>query len=154
LTYIFHLRQGVKFHDGTEMTAKDVKYSLDNAISPPEPGAPVPYFGNIASVDIVDDYTVKITMKTVDPTLPGVFAWAGYSPIVPEGIYDRINVLSEGIGTGPFRLVEYVQDDRIVYEAFPDYWKPAVPCIQKLTLKALTDEQARVAALRAGEIDG
>jgi peptide/nickel transport system substrate-binding protein len=154
LTYIFHLRRGVKFHDGTEMTAKDVKYSLDNAMKPPEPGAPVPYFANVASVEVVDDYTVKMAMAKVDPTIPGVLAWGGYSPIVPEGIYDRINVLSEGIGTGPFRLVEYVQDDRIVYEAFPDYWKPGIPCIKTLTLKALTDEQARVAALRAGEIDG
>jgi len=73
---------------------------------------------------------------------------------VPVGTYDQINVLSEGIGTGPFKLAEYVQDDVIVYEANPTYWKPGVPCVAKLTLKSLTDEQSRVAALRSGEIDG
>lgn len=77
-----------------------------------------------------------------------------YTPIVPEGIYDRINVLSEGIGTGPMRLTEYVQDDVISFEAFADYWQPGIPCANRLSLKSLPDEQSRVAALRAGEIDG
>jgi peptide/nickel transport system substrate-binding protein len=154
LTYVFNLRKGVLFHDGQEMTAADVKYSLDLAITPPEPGAVVPFLANIASVDIVDDYTVKLTMTKIDPAIPGVLAWSNYTPIVPAGIYDRINVLSEGIGTGPFKLAEYIQDDVIVYEANPTYWKPGVPCVAKLTLKSLTDEQSRVAALRSGEIDG
>jgi peptide/nickel transport system substrate-binding protein len=153
-TYIFHIRKGVLFHDGAEVKAADVKYSLDMAVTPPEPGAVVPYLANIAGVEVVDDYTVKVTMSKVDPTLPGVLAWSNYTPIVPAGIYDRINVLSEGIGTGPFKLAEYVQDDVIVYEANPEYWKPGVPCVSKITLKSLTDEQSRVAALRSGEIDG
>jgi peptide/nickel transport system substrate-binding protein len=83
-----------------------------------------------------------------------VLAWARYTPIVPEGIADRINLLSEGIGTGPYRLVEFVPNDRVVYAANPDYWKAGVPCIQDVTLKVLPDEQSRVAALRSGEIDG
>ena len=154
LTYVFNLRKGVMFHNGAEMTSADVKYSLDLAIAPPEPGAAVPFLGNIASVDVVDDYTVKLMMSKVDPSIPGFFAWSNYTPIVPVGTYDQINVLSEGIGTGPFKLAEYVQDDVIVYEANPTYWKPGVPCVAKLTLKSLTDEQSRVAALRSGEIDG
>lgn len=153
-TYLFHLRKGVKFHDGGEMTAKDVKYSLDTSLNPPEPGVKVPYVGNIAGVEVVDDYTVKVTMTKADPTLPGTLAWTHYTPIVPEGILERINFLSEGIGTGPFKLVEFVQDDQIVYEAFADHWMDGVPGVAKLTLKVLTDEQARLAALRAGEIDG
>ncbi len=153
-TYLFHLRKGVKFHDGTEMKAADVKYSFDMVLNPKEPGVKLPYFGNVGAVDVVDDYTVKVTMTKVDPTLPGALAWGNYTPVVPAGIYDRINVLSEGIGTGPFKLVEYVQDDVIVYEAFPDYWKEGVPCISKLTLKSLTDENTRVSQLRSGGIDG
>jgi peptide/nickel transport system substrate-binding protein len=83
-----------------------------------------------------------------------VLAWGNYTPIVPAGVYDRINVLSEGIGTGPFRLTEYVQDDVIVYEAFADYWKEGVPCVSKLTLKSLTDENTRLSQLRSGGVDG
>lgn len=152
--YIFQLRQGVKFHNGDEMTAKDVKYSMDMAVAPPEPGVAVPYLANVAGTEIVDDYTIKVNMSKVDPGLLGTFAWGGYTPIVPENFYDNYNPLSEAIGTGPFMLTEYVQDDSIVMEAFADYWNPGVPCVSKLTLKTLTEEQTRVAALRSGEIDG
>jgi peptide/nickel transport system substrate-binding protein len=153
-SYIFKLRQGVLFHNGQEMTAKDVKYSFDTAPKPPPPGIEVAFLANVAGVEVVDDYTVTITMSKPDPTLPGVIAWVRYTPIVPEGIFDQINVLSEGIGTGPYRLVEFVSNDRVVYTCNEDYWKPGVPCIRDVTLKVLPDEQSRVAALRSGEIDG
>lgn len=152
-TYVFNLRQGVKFHNDKELTAADVVYSFTMALDPVEPGVKVPYLDNVASVEATDDYTVTVTMTKADPTLTGTLAWTHYTPIVPEGIFDEIEVLSDGIGTGPFRLVEYIQDDQIVYEAFPDFWGEG-PGIQKLTLKMLTDEQQRVAALRSGEIDG
>ncbi|MDF3040643.1 MAG: extracellular solute-binding protein family 5, partial [Thermomicrobiales bacterium] len=153
-SYTFTLRQGVLFHNGQEMTANDVKYSFETALSPPAPGIEVAFLANIASVEAVDDYTVTITMSKSDPTLPGVLAWSRYTPIVPAGIGDQINWLSEGIGTGPYRLVEYVSNDRVVYTCNEDYWKPGIPCIRDVTLKVLTDEQSRVAALRSGEIDG
>lgn len=152
--YTFTLRQGVLFHNGQEMTAADVKYSFDTALNPPAPGIQVAFLGNIASVDVVDDYTVTINMSIPDPTMPGVIAWARYTPIVPNGIADEINLLSEGIGTGPYKLVEYISNDRVVYVCNEDYWKAGVPCIRDLTLKILPDEQSRVAALRSGEIDG
>jgi peptide/nickel transport system substrate-binding protein len=73
---------------------------------------------------------------------------------VPAGSGDEINWLSEGIGTGPYQLVEFVPNDRVVYTCNENYWKPGVPCVRDLTLKVLPDEQSRVAALRSGEIDG
>jgi peptide/nickel transport system substrate-binding protein len=153
-TYVFHLRQGTLFHNGNEVKAADVKYSLEMAKDPPEPGGPVPFLGNIDTVEVVDDYTVQVNMTKIDPTIPGELARAGYTPIVPEGIYDQINVLTEGIGAGPYVLTEYVQDNVIVYDAFPDYWKEGVPCIGRITLVSLPDEQSRVSNLRSGEIDG
>lgn len=153
-SYTFHLREGVVFHDGRPFTSADVVYSLELAMNPPAPGIQLPWFDNVESVEAVDDFTVTVTMSQPDPTLPGVLAWGRYSPIVPNGIADEINLLSEGIGTGPFQLVEFVPNDRVVYTAFADHWNPGVPCVQDLTLKVLTDEQTRVAALRSGEIDG
>ena len=153
-SYTFTLRQGVLFHNGQEMTANDVKYSFETALNPAAPGIQVAFLANIASVEAVDDYTVTIAMSKPDPTIPGVLAWARYTPIVPAGIADEINLLSEGIGTGPYRLVEFVPNDRVVYTCNEDYWKPGVPCIRDVTLKVLPDEQSRVAALRSGEIDG
>lgn len=152
--YTFKLRQGVLFHNGQEMTAADVKYSLETAVKPPAPGIEISFLANIASVEAVDDYTVTVTMAKSDPSLPGVLAWSRYTPIVPNGILDQINVLSEGIGTGPYKLVEYISNDRVVYTCNELYWNPGVPCIRDVTLKILPDEQSRVAALRSGEIDG
>lgn len=153
-SYIFHLRKGVKFHNGNEMTAKDVKYSTEMAVTPPAPGVAIGILATIAGADIVDDYTVRIRTTKVDPTLIGNLAWGRYLPVVPENFYDEHNALSEAVGTGPMKLVEYVQDDVVVMEAFPDFWGEGIPCIQKLTLKTLTEEQTRVAALRSGQIDG
>jgi peptide/nickel transport system substrate-binding protein len=153
-SYTFKLRQGVMFHNGKEMTAADVKYSFETALNPPAPGIQVAFLANIAGVEAVDDYTVTITMSKPDPTLPGVIAWSRYTPIVPEGIADEINLLSEGIGTGPYKLIEYISNDRVAYTANENYWKPGIPCIKDVTLKILTDEQSRVAGLRSGEVDG
>ncbi len=153
-SYTFRLRRGVLFHNGQELKAQDVQYSIGLAQNPPPPGIKNAFLVNVASVDIVDDYTVTFTMSKPDPTIPGVLAWMRYSPIVPNGIADQINLLSEGIGTGPYQLVEFVPNDRVVYTCNENYWKPGVPCIKDLTLKVLPDEQSRVAALRSGEIDG
>jgi len=154
LTYLFHLRENVKFHDGTVMAAKDVKYSLDKALNPPDPGVKVPYIANIASVDVVDDLTIKITMSKVDPTLPGIFAWTNYTPVMPEGMMEKIEFLSAGIGTGPFKLVQFNPEDSIVYEAFADHWDPATPRLAKLTIKMQPDGPSRVTSLQAGETIG
>ena len=94
--YIFNLRQGVLFHNGNEMTAADVKYSMDMALAPPEPGVAVSYLANITGTEIVDDYTVKVTMSKLDPTLPGTMAWGGYTPIVPANFYDDYNAAERG----------------------------------------------------------
>ena len=153
-SYTFNLRRGVSFHDGQEMTARDVKYSLDLALAPPPPGIEIAFLANVAGVEIIDDYTVTVTMSKPDPSFPGTLAWARYTPIVPEGIADRINLLSEGIGTGPYKLVEFVPNDRVVYTAHEGFWAAGVPCVKDVTLKVLPDEQSRVAALRSGEIDG
>jgi peptide/nickel transport system substrate-binding protein len=153
-SYTFHLRPGVVFHDGRPLRAADVKYSLDLTLNPLEPVVPSPYVANIAEVVVIDDATVRIDMSTPDPTLPGILAWQRFTPIFPEGIADEINLLSQGIGTGPFRLLEYISNDRLEYEAFPDYWKPGVPCVQTLIVPIVTEEQTRVALLRSGEIDG
>jgi peptide/nickel transport system substrate-binding protein len=154
MSYTFNLRKGVKFHNGKEMTAADVKYSLDLTLNPPPPVAAAGFLANISEVVVVDDYTVRLDLSKPDPTIPGVLAWQRHCPIFPEGIADEINLLSEGIGTGPFKLVEFISNDRLTYEANTEYWKPGVPCVQNLTLEVITDEQARVAALRSGEIDG
>ncbi len=155
-TYIFKLKKGIKFHDGTEVTADDVKYSFDLMADPPPPGsrAYLGQFPKVAGVEVVDRYTVKVNMKSADAQMIGFLAWERYSSIVPKDMYKKVNPTNQGIGTGPFRLVEYVSNDHVTYERNPNFWKPGIPYLDSLTLKVLPDEQARVAALRSGAIDG
>jgi peptide/nickel transport system substrate-binding protein len=154
MTYKFKLREDVVFHDGRPMTSADVVYSFETAMNPPEPGVKVPYLDNVASVVADDDFNVTVTMTKADPTLIGTLAWTHYTPIVPAGMMDEIEVLSNGIGTGPFRLTEFLPDDSITYEAFPEFWGEDGPGVQTLVIKMLPDEQQRLAALRSDEIHG
>jgi peptide/nickel transport system substrate-binding protein len=93
-------------------------------------------------------------MSKVDPTLPGVFAWTNYTPVMPEGMMEKIEFLSNGIGTGPFKLVEFNPEVSVVYEAFPDHWNPGVPRLAKLTIKMQKDPATRVASLQSGDTIG
>ena len=154
LTWIWHLRKGVMFHNGEEVTADAVKYSIDLQRDPPAPGSTKGFYPKIDNVEVVDDYTVKFNMSAVDPEVLGYLAWGRYSPIIPVDAYDRWNLVTEAVGTGPFKLLKYVANDRLEYEKFADYWNPELPYLDELVIKILPDENARVAALRAGEIDG
>lgn len=153
-TYVFKLKPGLKFHDGSPVTAEAVKYSLELQAAPPEPGIKIAQYPAIDTIEVVDPLTVKLNMKNPDPTVIGYLAWSRYSSIVPVDMYTKVNPLTQGIGTGPFKLVEYVQNDRVVYQRNPDFWMNGLPYLDNLTLKILPDEQAAVAALRSGQIHG
>ena len=155
-TYVFKLKQGLKFHNGQEVTADDVKYSVElmGGTKLPPPGAAVSQYPSIVNVDVVDKYTAKFNMKGPDATVIGFLAWSRYSSIVPKGFYDSGNPCFSVTGTGPFKLVEYVANDHIAMTKFADHWKKGSPYLDEFTFKVLPDESARVAALRSGAIDG
>jgi peptide/nickel transport system substrate-binding protein len=153
-TYVFKLRQGVKFHDGAELDAEDVIYSYGLHKEPPAPGQAFSFYPKIDTIEAVDPHTVKINLREPDPSLVGYSTWTRYSNIMPTGMADQINVLAEAVGTGPFKLTEFTSDDRAVLAKNPDYWGPNKPYLDEIILEFLPDEQARVAALRSGTIDG
>lgn len=153
-TYIFHLRKGVKFHSGKELDANDVKYSLELQKNPPPPGADQGFYPNIGAVTVPDKYTVRVLMSAPDASLIGYLAWGRYSWIIPNGLYDRMDLRTHVDGTGPFRLDEYVPNDHATLSRFKDYRNPALPYLDGITMKVLPDENARVAGLRSGAIDG
>ena len=152
----FNLRKGVKFHNGKELVGEDVKYSVEKMLNPPLPGSvtTVSQVPGFDGVDVLSKYVVRLRLKTRDARVFGFLAWGRYSPIVPAGVYDQINVAREAIGTGPYRMVGYTPNDRVEYVANKAFWKAGQPYMNAMTLKTLTDEQARIAALRAGAIDG
>ena len=155
-TIDFTLRKGVKFHNGKEVTAADVKYSVEGWLNPPLPGAvtTVNQVPSIESAEVRSKYVVRFRMKKPDARLFGFLAWTRYSAIVPEGMYQQVNAGREGIGTGPFKLVSFTPGQGTEYQAYTGYRKKGLPYLSQLSLPTMPDEQARIAALRAGAIDG
>ena len=151
-TYVFHLRPNVKFHNGQTMTAEDVKYSVERVLDPKSASPWRSWFDTIEEIKVVDPLTVQMNLNAPYPGLLGSFAGMRASGIVPKGLAERENLKIKAIGTGPFKLVEYVPQDHITYARHPDYWEQPLPYLDGMTFKILTEETARVAALRAGQI--
>jgi peptide/nickel transport system substrate-binding protein len=149
-TYTFHLRGNVKFHNGQTMTAEDVKYSIDRVLDPKTASPWRDWLASIQEIKILNPLTVEMNLDAPYPGLLGAFAGMRASGIVPKGLAERENLKIKGIGTGPFKLVEYVPQDHLTYSRHADYWDRPLPYLDGVTFKILTEENARLAALRAG----
>jgi peptide/nickel transport system substrate-binding protein len=146
LTYIAHLRSGVKFHDGRELTAKDVVYTfgsfLDEEFVSPRKGA----YRQLASVTALDDYTVEFKLK--EPF--GSFPIQLVMQIVPADSGDSLRTFP--IGTGPYRFVRYAVDDYVELSAYEGYFD-GLPQNAGVTLRVIPDETMRSLELRNGSVD-
>ncbi|HEX2501843.1 MAG TPA: ABC transporter substrate-binding protein [Methylomirabilota bacterium] len=152
-TYVFHLRRGVKFHDGGEFTAEDVKYTFDIVLDPKGPAFWRGNFDQVDRVEAVDRHTVRFTTKAPFPPLLGALAILRSSAIIPKGAMEKLKLETQVIGTGPYRLVEYVPKSHIKLRKNPDYWGRPLPYLDEVTFRILEEEDARVAGLRAGSLD-
>ena len=149
LTYTFTLQEGVMFHDGTAMTAEDVKFSLDRARAEDSTNAQKALFAGIADVEAVDDTTVRIMLSSPNGGFLTNLAWGDAVIVAPESVE---NAATSPVGTGPFKFSRWVQGDRIELEANPDYWGEK-PALTAATFKFISDPTAAFAAMMAGDID-
>ncbi|MEH7223966.1 peptide-binding protein [Bacillus sp. JJ1566] len=158
LEYTVKLKQGVKFHDGEEMTADDVVFSYMLMKNPDVVSERKSNFESMEKVEKIDDYTVKFTLNKVDVTFyPTTLSYS----VLPEHILKDIPAgeLHEAefntkspIGTGPFKFVEWKDGEYVKVEAFDDYFDGR-PHLDTITTRYVADANALVAALQAGEID-
>ncbi len=147
LSYTFHLREGVRFHNGEPCDAEAVRKSFLRALDP-RTGHPHPeYFQNIAAIEVLDPLTVRFVLAEPDPAFLAVLALAD-GVIVPPGE----PLANHPIGTGPFRFADWRPGDRLVLVKNPDYYLPGVPHLEQLTFRFLPDPAAQLAALRAGDV--
>jgi peptide/nickel transport system substrate-binding protein len=154
---VWNLRKGVIFHNGQEMTADDVVYSFQLMLNPPLPGttATVGQLPAIKAVTKLSKYQVQMDLIAPDARVYGVMAWGRYTSIVPNNMYQTLNASTQGIGTGPYMLSgSYVPNDHVNYVKNPKFWKPGLPYMDGINYKIIPDEQTRIAALKAGAIDG
>ena len=162
VTYIFHLRQGVKFHNGREMTADDVVYSFQRVLGQTEYGdigalgSSASYYGGIASIEATDDYTVTMTLSEPNAAFLSNLT-SSYGAIVCKEVVEAndgsLSAIDTMCGTGPFMYKESVVDNYITLVKNPDYWEEGAPKLDGITFYLLADESARLAALRTGDIN-
>lgn len=146
LVYTFTLRDGIKFHNGNEVTAEDVKYSLER-VSGLLDGTPlISTMKTITAVDILDERTVQVTVDSVNPELIYSFTAA----IIPEGSGEDEN--ADPIGTGPFRFVSYTPQEGIVLEKFDDYWQEGLPYLDEVDFKIITSAETALLELESGTV--
>jgi len=163
--WTIHIRQGVKFHDGSELTAEDVRYTLWDRLSSPDSGALAqasfgPPSGPIKNITVVDTYTVKI--ETI-----GFAALMPFFNYQPSEIVSKAKCLelyrenetvpgedfqTDPSGTGPYKFVDWVKGDHITLIRNENYWGEK-PAFQTIIMKKITDSTSRVSALLAGDVN-
>ena len=149
LEYTFHLHTGVTFHDGSTFDAEDVKFSLDRARAEDSTNAQKALFADIASVDVIDPATVKVTLTKPNGSFLFNMAWGDAVIVAPESAADNA---TKPIGTGAFTFVDWVQGDHVELAKNPNYWGTPAK-LDKVEFKFIADPTAAFAAMMAGDVD-
>jgi len=157
----FNLREGVKFHDGTDFNADAVVFAFARQYDTNHPYYQYgqwPYwgwmYGDIDKVEKIDDYTVKIVMKNINASIMTSLAMFTVNFVSPANAEKyKEDAFKHPCGTGPFKLVEWVKADHITLEANEDYWRERAK-LDKLIFKVIPDASARLMALEVGEVQG
>ncbi|NOY44144.1 MAG: peptide-binding protein [Deltaproteobacteria bacterium] len=160
LTITFHLRKGVRFHDGAPFTARDVEFTYRVTMDPNTLTAYRGDFEPVESVEVVDDYTLRVRYK--EPFAPALISWG--AAVLPRHLLEGkdINTSELGrkpVGTGPFRFVEWLTGQRIVLERNPDYFDTdpdtgmQLPYFSRYVFRIIPDLGVQFNELMAGKID-
>ena len=153
-TWEFKLREGVQFHNGEDFNAEAVKYSIDRVLNPDNNAPTYSYIKTVESVDIVDDYTVRVHTNIPDPLIPARFCRYP-TEIVPPKYVEEVGqeeFSQNPVGTGPYKFVSWEKDDGVVLEANEDYWD-GEPEVKKVTWRSIPESSTRISALLTGEVD-
>jgi peptide/nickel transport system substrate-binding protein len=159
LSWTFTLRQGVTFHDGTEVTAEDVKFSIDSLFEPKAvAGLLGPTRAAFKAAEVKDPYTVVIHLKQPAIFLPWNFSCAigNEGMILPKAYFQQVGAdgfAKAPIGSGPYKVVKNAVGASIQLEALERHWAEGVPKFKTLTFLVVPEESTRMAQLRAGEAD-
>jgi len=151
-TWQLKLRRNVVFHNGEPFNAEAVRFTLQRVLDPNQKSPNRANIAEIVRVDVLDDVTVSLVTRA--PYAPLLNRLIDFPILPPKYTAEKGNqaFALRPVGTGPFRFVELVKDDRLVVEAFDRHWRGA-PKIQRITFKPIPEPFTRAAALRNGEVD-
>ena len=149
--YSFHLRKGVQFHSGRELTSDDVKYNIQRTADPKNGGGQLAPLANWwTAIDTPDKYTVVVSS---DLSRPNAFDYFEYLNIIDKETQEGPDSKTKVVGTGPWTFVEWIQGDHVSLVKNQNYWQSGRPYLDGITIPILRDQQAMVAELEAGALD-
>ena len=151
-TWQLKLRRGVVFHDGEPFNAEAVRFTFQRVLNPEQKSPNRANMAEVARVDVIDDYTVNLVTRR--PYAPLINRLLDFPIVPPKYVAEKGNqgMALKPVGTGPYRFVELVKDDRLVVEAFDRHWRGA-PKIRRVVYKPIPEPFTRAAALRNNEVD-
>ncbi len=168
LTYTFKLRKGVKFHNGREVVAQDVKYSIERTLDPKTESPGAGFYDSISGVDVykkgkakevkgitvVDPSTVKFTLSRPDATFLHVMA-LNFSSVVPKEAVQAAgkDFGKKPVGSGAFTLAEWKLGQQLVFKRNPDYFQSGVPMLDQITFQVGLEPMTAILKLEKGEAD-
>lgn len=151
LTWVFYLRQGIKFHNGEPLTAKAVKFTMDSIMDPNFKTPLKTWLTDVEEVTTEGDYTVVI--KTKYPTRGLLSSLAQVSIVEPKAVASMGSAYNtKPVGTGPYKVESYIPNNQVVLERFDEYWGKKGKA-KKITFRIMPENSTRLAALQAGEVD-
>ena len=153
-TFTFKLRQGAKFHNGREVVAEDVKYSIDRVRDPATQSPGAGFFGSIDKITVVDPRTIRFDLSRPDATFLHVMA-INFAHVVPKEAVDQYGADfgHNPVGSGAFKFGQWDLGQRLVIEKNPDYWRKDVPVLDKVTFEFGQEPTVALLRLQKGEVD-
>ncbi len=153
LTYVFHLRKGVKFHNGRELKADDVKYSLERVLDPKTASPGRSYISLITAITIVDPYTVKLTLSAPLASLLDGLTSNNLSIVAKEVVDANGNLQKVEAGTGPFMLKEWIADNSMTLAKNPNYFEKGIPYLDKVIYRVIPEQASLLAGVKSGDLN-
>jgi ABC-type transport system substrate-binding protein len=153
-TFTFKLRPGAKFTNGREVTAEDVKYSIERVLDPATQSPGAGFFGSIDTIEVVDPMTIRFNLNRPDATFLHVMA-INFAHVVPKEAVEAAagDFGHKPVGSGAYKMAEWTLGQRLVLEKNPDYWKPDTPKLDKITFEFGQEPNVALLRLQRGEVD-
>jgi ABC-type transport system substrate-binding protein len=154
-TYTFRLRRGVLFHNGKELTAEDVKFSVEYPLDPKNAASGFSMMQHVEGARVKDKHTVEIVLKRPDVAFLDLISSVRPFPIVPQGSVPdgKRDLPAFPPGTGPFMFKDYKPAREIVFLKHKNYWQKGLPYLDEVVLKPVLEDTVRFTSLRAGDLD-
>lgn len=153
VTYVFNLRKGVKFHNGKEMTAEDVVFSLNRVLDPKTASPGRSYISSIKSVEALNTYKVKVTLSAPLASFLEGLTSNNLAIVSKAAVEQYGNLQKVEVGTGPFMMKEWVPDNSMTLVKNPDYFEKGLPYLDKVIFRIIPEQASLLAGLKSGTLD-